>query len=108
MMSAEQGNHRCGSSQGTTPRLQDLIPIAVVIAAGCKSCAERMVQRALRRSSSRPLIQRTLEIVAHLRSRDCFVKAVGPEVIARMEKPLQAGMKALREADPSTEEQKSC
>jgi hypothetical protein len=99
MTPAPQADCGSGSSERTTPRLEDLIPIAVVIAAGCEGCAERMVQRALRRGSAWP-IQQTLGIVAHLRSRDCFVQAVGAEVIARMEKPLEAGMKALRGVDP--------
>jgi len=100
MTPAPQADCGCGSSERATPRLEDLIPIAVVIAAGCEGCAERMVQRALGRGSTRPPIQQTLGIVAHLRSRDCFVQAVGAEVIAQMERPLEAGMKALRDADP--------
>lgn len=79
-----------------TPRLEDLIPIAVVIAAGCETCAQRMIQRALQQGSTKPLIKRTLGIVAHLRTLDCFAQAVGPEVVARMKGPLQAGERALR------------
>jgi alkylhydroperoxidase/carboxymuconolactone decarboxylase family protein YurZ len=78
-----------------TTKLEDLIPIAVVIAAGCESCAEKMVHRAIDQGSPKPLIGRTLRIVARLRSLDCLAQAVGPEVIARMDKPLQAGEKAL-------------
>lgn len=91
-----------------TPRLQDLIPIAVVIAAGCEGCAERMVSAALARGAARPHIERTLEIVAHLRSRDCFAQAVGPEVVARMAGPLAAGRKALDAPDPVSEDRTCC
>lgn len=104
-MIPEAVDHECRSSE---PRLEDLIPIAVVIAAGCESCAERMVQRALDRGSARAPIERTLGIVAHLRSLDCLAHKVGPEVIARMEKPLQAGRKALRAADPSPRDRGCC
>ena len=96
MTPTQQADCGCGSSRKAMPRLEDLIPIAVVIAAGCERCAERMVGRALRRGSARPLVERTLEIVTHLHTRDCFVEAVGPEAVARMEKPLEAGRKALR------------
>ena len=82
--------------------LDELIPIAVVIAAGCEPCAERMVERALRQGTPRHLIKRTLAIVAHVRSRDCFAQAVGSDVIARMEKPLEAGREALRASKPAT------
>jgi hypothetical protein len=94
--------------QLVTVRLEDLIPIAVVIAAGCEPCAERMVERALSQGTPGHLVRRTLGIVARARSTECFVQAVGPEVIARMEKPLQAGRRALREAGLSTKERKCC
>jgi len=102
MATVEPVSQECCSSERATPRLEDLIPIAVVIAAGCESCAERMVRRALQQGSPMSLIERTLGIVAHLRSLDCLTQAVGPEVITRMEKPLQAGRKTLRGADLST------
>jgi AhpD family alkylhydroperoxidase len=76
-------------------KLQDLIPIAVVIAAGCQSCAEKMVNRALEMGSSREHIQKTIQIVAHLQKLDCLVEAIGPEGIARMEKPLAAANATL-------------
>jgi len=102
MRPAEDVGHEYRSSEPETPRLEDLVPIAVVIAAGCEPCAEKMVQRALRRGSAVPLIERTLGIVAHIRSRDCFAQAVGPVVIARMERPLEAGKKALRGSGGTT------
>lgn len=106
-MTSAQGARHC-SGEPAMPRLEDLIPIAVGIAAGCERCAERMVERALKGGATKRLIERTLGIVANLRSVDCFARAVGPEVIARMEKPLQAGRKALREAEPSPEDPPCC
>jgi AhpD family alkylhydroperoxidase len=80
------------------PRLEELIAIAVAIAAGCETCAQSLVRRALQQGTTGPLIKRTLGIVAHLRTLDCFAQAVGPEVVARMAEPLQAGERALRAA----------
>lgn len=102
MTTAEPVSQQRCSTERATPRLEDLIPIAVVIAAGCESCAERMVRRALEQGSPKSLIERTLGIVAHLRSLDCLAQAVGPEVIARMEKPLQAGRRTLRGVNLAT------
>ena len=80
------------------PRLEDLIPIAVVIAAGCESCAVKMVTQALAQGSSWRHIQKTLGIVDHMQKLDCLAEAVGEEVVARMEKPLAAGKKTLQQA----------
>lgn len=68
------------SQHASEARLQDLIPIAMVIVGGCEPCAESMVNRALRQGSSWQDIERTLRIVAGTRVLDCFAKAVGPEV----------------------------
>jgi hypothetical protein len=89
-------------------RLEDLIPIAVVIAAGCEGCAESMVGRALRNGAARPQIERTLKIVAHLRSTDCFQRAVGVEVAERMDGPLAAGANALSQRDAPAEAVACC
>jgi alkylhydroperoxidase/carboxymuconolactone decarboxylase family protein YurZ len=86
------------SQNASESRLQDLIPIAMVIVGGCEPCAESMVNRALRQGSSWQDIDKTLRIVASTQALDCFAKAVGPEVIARMEKPLVAGRRALESA----------
>lgn len=106
MKPAEQVRHEFQSSERATHRLGDLITIAVVIAAGCERCTENAVQRALLMGCEKSLIDRTLGIVARLRSVDCLVRAVGPEVIARMERPLQAGKKVLQ--DHSTENHEGC
>jgi hypothetical protein len=79
-------------------RLQDLIPIAMVIVAGCETCAEKMVARALQEGSSRQAIDKTLRIVAGMQKLDCFTKAVGAEVVTRMDKPLAAGQRTLQQA----------
>jgi hypothetical protein len=98
--------HRTG--EAAPPRLEDLVPIAVVIAAGCERCAESAVRRALRNGSARPLVERTLGIVERLCSTDCFVQAVGAEVIARMAQPLQAGRRATQEAAAARPGQACC
>jgi alkylhydroperoxidase/carboxymuconolactone decarboxylase family protein YurZ len=77
-------------------RLQDLIPIVMVIVGGCEPCAEKMVNRALSEGSSWEDVDKTLRIVANMQKLDCFAKAVGPEVVARMEKPLAAGRRTLQ------------
>ncbi len=78
--------------------LQNLLPIAMVIVGGCESCAEKMVQRALHEGSTFEEIDKTLRIIAGTQKLSCFAIAVGPEIIARMEKPLDAGRRTLREA----------
>ncbi len=77
------------------PRLQNLIPIAVVIAGGCEPCARRMVARALAEGSGEVEIRKTLAIVDHFRRQECFADSVGPEVVARMEQPLEAARQTL-------------
>lgn len=88
------------SSGETTSWLEELIPIAVVIAAGCEPCAVRMVDRALERGAPADQVMRTLRILAQVCSTDCFARAVGAEVVARMRTPLAAGSKALRSPSP--------
>lgn len=79
-------------------KLQDLIPIAMVIVGGCEPCAESTVKRALEQGSSWQDIDMTLQIIADMQRRDCFAKAVGADVVARIEKPLAAGRRTLQEA----------
>lgn len=80
------------------PNLEDLILIALVVAAGCESCAEKAVARALDHGSPRRHIQKALQIIAKMQRLECFAKAVGPDVVARMEGPLAAGRRTLQEA----------
>ena len=70
----------------------------MVIVGGCEPCAEKMVTRAVDQGSSLQDIDKTLRIVANMQKQDCFAKAVGTDVIARMEKPLAAGWKTLQQA----------
>jgi hypothetical protein len=88
--------------------IEELIPIATVIAAGCESCAEKMVRRALDAGAAASEVGRTLRVVAHLRALDCFAAAVGPEVLARMAPPLRAAERTLQEAEPATEPASCC
>lgn len=78
--------------------LANLIPIAVVVVGGCEPCAEKMVKQALAQGSSPQEIDETLRILADMHKRDCVKQGLGPEVVARMEKPLAAGLKALEQA----------
>jgi len=98
MAQENEGGHERRSSEQAAAWLEAVIPIAVVIGAGCAPCARTAVDRALRSGCARSLIARTLKIVAHLRSRECFVQAVDPEVVARLERSLEAGEEALRGA----------
>jgi alkylhydroperoxidase/carboxymuconolactone decarboxylase family protein YurZ len=82
-------------------RLQDLIPIVMVIVGGCEPCAEKMVTRALGQGSSWHDIDKTLRIIADMQKRDCFAKAVGTDVVTRMDKPLAAGWRTLQGAKTS-------
>jgi len=108
MTRATEPTHERSASATAAPGLEDLISIAVVIAAGCERCADRMVSRALQRGSPKASIARTLEIVGRLRALDCLLEAVGPEVIARMERPLQAAQMALDRANLTAESRKCC
>jgi hypothetical protein len=98
MMSAEQAAHESASVESSAPGLEDLIPIAVVIGAGCERCTESLVQRALRRGTPEALIARTLAIVARVSSVECLARAVGPEVVGRIRRSLQAGERVLRQS----------
>jgi hypothetical protein len=83
--------------RGEHPKLEDLIPIAVVIAAGCEGCAERMVRRAVEAGSAGRHVLRTIAIVADLRERECFRTNIAPEVVERMKGPLARARKTLDE-----------
>ena len=78
--------------------LQSLIPIAVVIAGGCESCAEKMVKQALAQGSSFEDVDTTLLVLADMQKRACVAQALGAEFVARMTQPLAAGRRTLEEA----------
>ncbi len=88
--------------------LQNLIPIAVVVVGGCVPCAEKMVTHALEQGSSWQDIDETLRILADMRKRECVIDALGPETIARMEKPLAAGRRTLDQAKPENAVPSGC
>jgi carboxymuconolactone decarboxylase family protein len=81
--------------------LQNLIPIAVVVAGGCEPCAEKMVTQALAQGSSWQEVDETLRILADMQKRECVRQALGADTVARMEKPLAAGRGTLERAKPS-------
>lgn len=82
---------------GAREKLEDLVPIAVVITAGCESCAEGMVRRAVEAGSAPRHILRTIAIVADLHERECFRKSIAPEVVERMKGPLARARRVLDE-----------
>ncbi len=79
-------------------RLQDLIPIVMVIVGGCERCAEKTVRRALQEGCSLKDVDITLRIIANMQRLECFAHAVGADVVDRMEKPLRAGRRSLQDA----------
>lgn len=79
-----------------TTRLEDLVPIAVVIAAGCEPCAERMVARALAAGASRGDVRKIIGIAWHMAGEACLADAVGPDVLERMKKPVKRAREALK------------
>ena len=108
-MAAERASdERCPGEETAPPVLEDLVPIAAVVGAGCEPCAARMVERALERGSSKPLIQRTLGILAEVSDARCFAAAVGPEIVDRMKRSLRAGRKALDRREPPREDHTGC
>ncbi len=82
-------------------KLQNLIPIAVVVVGGCEPCAEKMVRQALAQGSSWEDVDETLRILADMQKRQCVIQALGPETIARMERPLVAGRRTLDLVKPA-------
>jgi alkylhydroperoxidase/carboxymuconolactone decarboxylase family protein YurZ len=78
--------------------LQNLVPLAVVVVGGCEPCAENMVSKALAQGSSWEDVDETLRILAEMQKRECVIKALGVDTVARMEKPLAAGRRALEQA----------
>ena len=81
-------------------RIENLIPIGVLTVLGCETCSAEAVNWALQQGSSFDDIERTLKTVAAMQKLDCFKKQFGPDVNARMEKPLAAAKEALAQARP--------
>ncbi|MBZ5496223.1 MAG: carboxymuconolactone decarboxylase family protein [Acidobacteriia bacterium] len=79
------------------PSLHHLIPLAIVIACGCEPCAQSAVMRAVKQGTPTADVEQTLRIIAYLKTMECLIRNVGPETVARMEKPLSAAFAKLRE-----------
>ena len=77
--------------------LENLVPIAVVIAAGCEPCARRMTERALAAGTPRRAIRRVLKMVDHMHRQECLAENVGSDAMARMTEPLEAATTTLRD-----------
>ncbi len=88
--------------------LANLIPIAVVVVGGCEPCAEKMVKQALAQGSSPQDVDETLRVLADMQKRACVKQALGPEIVARMEKPLAAGRRMLQQAVAAEASQGTC
>ncbi len=95
-MSEQRPSEAEDAERKTQPAaLENLVPLAAVIGAGCEPCAETMVTRALEREEARPSVERALAILAGVAAAKCFAEAIGPEALDRMKRSLRAGQKAL-------------
>jgi hypothetical protein len=108
MRSAEQASHKRPASESAGVELETLIPIAVVIGAGCETCAGSLVLRARRRGTPEALIARALRIVARVGAVECLARAVGPEVVRRLRRSLHAGERAARQAHGRVKDRGYC
>ena len=79
-------------------RIENLIPIGVLTVLGCEQCAAEAVRWALQQGSSFDDVERTVQTVAAMQKLDCFKSQFGPDVNARMQKPLAAAEEALTQA----------
>lgn len=79
-------------------RVENLIPIGVLTVLGCEKCSAEAVAWALQQGSSFEDIDRALRTVAAMQKLDCFKEQFGPEVAARLQKPLAAAKEALEQA----------
>lgn len=78
--------------------IENLVPIGILTVLGCEKCSAEAVNWALQQGSSFDDIERTLKTVAAMQKLDCFKSQFGPDVNARMEKPLAAAKEALAQA----------
>lgn len=84
-------------------QLENLIPLAVVVACGCEPCAESMVRRALQAGTSTRDVQRVLAIIQTMMTVDCLIARVSAEVVAHMEKSLAIALRTLDEFRPEAD-----
>ena len=89
-------NMKLGTTANTTDHLEALIPIAVVIAAGCEPCARSMTERALTAGTPRRAIRRVLKMVDHMHRQECLAQNAGAEAMARMARPLETAATTLQ------------
>ena len=82
-------------------RIENLLPVGMVIVLGCETCAEHVVQWALAQGSSRQDIDLALRTITAVQKLDCFHQQFGPDVAGRMEKPLTAARRVLDGLDES-------
>jgi hypothetical protein len=62
-------------------KLQDLIPIAMVIVGSCEPCAESTVKRALEQGGSWQDIDMTLQIIANMQRLDCLPRQLEQKLL---------------------------
>ncbi len=79
-------------------RIENVMPVGMLIVLGCESCAAEAVQWALAQGSTTEDINLALNTVAAVQKLECFNQKFGADVSGRMEKPLAAARKALDEA----------
>jgi len=79
-------------------RIENLMPIGVLAALGCETCAGEAVTWALQQGSSTEDVERVLRTVAAMQKLDCFNRQFGPDAAARLDKPLVAARKILQQA----------
>lgn len=79
-------------------RIENLMPLGMLIALGCETCAAQAVQWALAQGSTPRDVDAALRTVATVQRLDCFNHQFGPETFGRMEKPLAAARRALEQA----------
>jgi alkylhydroperoxidase/carboxymuconolactone decarboxylase family protein YurZ len=75
-------------------RIENLMPVGMLIVLGCETCAGEAVQWALANGSSPQDIEAALRTVAAVQKLDCFREKFGGEVAARMARPLAAARTA--------------
>jgi hypothetical protein len=88
-------------------RIENIMPIGVLAALGCETCAGEAVSWALQQGSSTDDVDRALRTVAAMPKLDCFKRQFGPDAAARVEKALAAARTVLAQAIGRAREQSS-
>jgi len=79
-------------------RIENLMPIGVLAALGCETCAGEAVAWALQQGSSTEDVERAIRTIAAMQKLDCFKQQFGPDAAARLDKPLAAARRVLDQA----------